>query len=104
MQPSTVFDTITKLTQMNPNITIGSKKVDWLRSFCFWTSRCIVSFSAQIGAVNAPRHGFRYSNIADQNEPKHQYWIQKSGLGAFVLFLDELVHRFIFGPNRCNKS
>src|SRR6187551_519678 len=50
-----------------------------------------------------PRHGFRYNYETDPNEPKHPYWVHKSGLGAFVLFLDEWVHRFIFGPNRCSK-
>src|SRR6187551_3519832 len=30
------FCTVTKLTKMNQNITIGSKKVDWVRSFRFW--------------------------------------------------------------------
>src|SRR6187551_571818 len=48
-----IFVTVTKLTQMNQNITIGSKKVDWVRSFCFWMNRCIVSFPARIGALNA---------------------------------------------------
>src|SRR6187551_1486808 len=57
------------------------------------------------------RHGFLHSNKSDQNKPKHHYWVQKSGLGSFLSFLDrtgatfhfwpELVHRFIFGPNQC---
>src|SRR6187455_1520059 len=46
-------------------------------------------------------HGFLYSDETDQNEPKHHYWVQKTGLGAFVLFLAKSVHRFISGPNRC---
>src|SRR6187455_1138107 len=49
------------------------------------------------------QHGFRHSNETDPNEPKHYYWVQKSGLGAFILFLDESVHRFISGPDRCIK-
>src|SRR6187455_3448395 len=49
------------------------------------------------------RHGFRHSNETDPNEPKHHYCVQKSGLGAFILFLYESVHRFIFGPDRCIK-
>src|SRR6187455_2447110 len=36
MLPSMVFCTVTKLTKTNLNITIGSKIVDWVRSFCFW--------------------------------------------------------------------
>src|SRR6187455_2098815 len=31
-----VFCTVTKLTKTNQNITIGSKKVDWVHSFRFW--------------------------------------------------------------------
>ena len=34
--PGMVFCTLTKLTKTNQNITIGSKNVDWVRSFCFW--------------------------------------------------------------------
>src|SRR6187455_286640 len=49
------------------------------------------------------RHGFRHSNETDPNEPKQNYWVQKSGLGAFILFLDESVHRSISGPDRCIK-
>src|SRR6187551_2681191 len=71
--PGTVFCTVAKLTKTNQNITIGSKKVDWVRSFRFWT-----------GTV----HRFLQSNETDQNEPKHHYWFQKGGLGAFVSFLD----------------
>src|SRR6187551_210023 len=48
-----VFGTVTKLTQTNQNITIGSKKVDWVRSFCFYMNRCIVPFPARIDALNA---------------------------------------------------
>src|SRR6187551_1226492 len=48
-----VFGTVTNLIQTNPNITIGSKKVDWMRLFHFWTNRCILSSPARIGALNA---------------------------------------------------
>src|SRR6187455_2799585 len=98
-----VFSTVTKLTQTNQNINIGSKKVDWARSFRFWMNRCIVSFSARIGALNATPTRFWHSNETDPNEPKQNYWVHKSGFGTFVLFLDELVHRFISSPNRCIK-
>src|SRR6187551_2412238 len=50
-----------------------------------------------------PRHGFRHNYETDPNEPKHHYRVHKSGFGALVLFLDESVHRFIFGPYRCSK-
>src|SRR6187551_3742196 len=83
MQPGMVFCTVTKLTKTNQNITIGSKKVDWVRSFRFWRE----SVQARISAFNATRHGVLHCNEIDQNEPKHHYWVQKSGLGAFVTFL-----------------
>src|SRR6187551_3561155 len=34
--PGMVSGTVTKLTRMNQNITIGSKNDDWVRSFRFW--------------------------------------------------------------------
>src|SRR6187455_834248 len=44
------------------------------------------------------RHGFLHSNETDQNEPKHHYWVQKSGLGVFVLFLARIESSFRFRP------
>src|SRR6187551_3746952 len=49
------------------------------------------------------RHGFRHSNETDPNKSKHHYWVEKSGLGAFVSFLEESVHPCISGPDRCIK-
>src|SRR6187551_1812035 len=43
-------------------------------------------------------HGFLHSNETDQNEPKHHYWVQKSGLGAFVLFPAQIGSSFRFRP------
>src|SRR6187455_1908920 len=51
--PGMVFGVVTKLTQTNKNITIGSKKVNCVRSFHFWMIPCIVSFPTRIGALNA---------------------------------------------------
>src|SRR6187455_505942 len=56
--PGMVFGAVTKLTQTNQNITIMSRKVDWVRSFPFWTNRCIVSFPTRIGALNATQAWF----------------------------------------------
>src|SRR6187551_1815073 len=103
MQPDMVFGTVMKLTKMNQNINIGSKKVDWVRSFCFWPESVDRFFSARLGAVNATRHGFRHSNETDQNEPKLQYWFQKSGLVAFISFLARIGASFLFCPTRCIK-
>src|SRR6187551_1869820 len=49
------------------------------------------------------RHDFWHSNETDPNEPKHLYLLHKCGFGTFVSFLDESVHRFISGPDRCTK-
>src|SRR6187551_3836558 len=91
-----VFGTVTKMTQMNQNITIGSKNVDWVHSFVSVPNWCILSFPTHIGALEQPRHGFRHSNETDPIEPKRHYWVQKCGLGAFVRFWTESVHRLIF--------
>src|SRR6187455_3253727 len=60
-----------------------------------------------------PQHGFLHCNETDQNEPKHHYWVQKRGFGAFVSFLAqnyasfrfwiEIVRRFVNDPNGCIK-
>src|SRR6187200_593832 len=44
------------------------------------------------------QHGFLHSNETDQNEPKHNYWVQKSGLGVFVSFLARIGSSFRFRP------
>src|SRR6187455_2658773 len=95
-----VFCTVTKLAETNLNITIGSKKVDWVRSFRFvsGSNRCIVSVPARISALNATEHGFLHSNETDRNESKHHYWVQKGGLGAFVSFLGRIGASFRFRP------
>src|SRR6187551_2438335 len=96
MLPSMVFGTVTKLTETNLNITIGSKKVEWVPSFRFWPS--LVSVPARMSALNATELAFLHSNETDRNEPKHHYWVQKSGLGAFVLFLARIGALFRFRP------
>src|SRR6187551_3138845 len=47
------------------------------------------------------RHGFLHSNETDQNEPKHHYSVQKSGLGAFVSFLVRIGSSLLFRPESC---
>src|SRR6187455_3295057 len=58
MQPSMVFCTVAKVTKTNQNITIGYKKVDWVRSFHFWRetvvrfvsgpNRCIKCYTGMV--------------------------------------------------------
>src|SRR6187455_2115241 len=96
MLPSMVFCTVTKLTETNQNITIGSKKVDWVRCFFSGPNRCIVSVPTRIVSLNATEHGFLHTNETDRNEPKHHYCVQKCGLGAFVSFLARIGASFRF--------
>src|SRR6187551_2791873 len=56
--PGMVFCTVAKLTKTNQNITIGSKKVDWVCSFHFWPesvvrfgsspNRCITCYPGMV--------------------------------------------------------
>src|SRR6187551_1821612 len=97
---SIVFSTVTKLTKTNLNITIGSKKVDWVRSFRFWTESVHRFVSGPNRAIKCIHSiVFLHSNETDQNEPIHHYWVQKSGLGAFVSFLTQIGASFRFVPN-----
>src|SRR6187455_3453784 len=98
MLPSMVFCTATELTVTNQNITIGSKNVDWLRSFCFWPETEHRFGSVRIGSLNATECGFLHSNETIPNEPKHHYWVQRSGFGAFVSILDRIGVSFQFRP------
>src|SRR6187455_943227 len=49
------------------------------------------------------RHGFLHSTETNQNEPKHPYWVQKSGLGAFVSFLPRTGSPFRFWPESVHQ-
>src|SRR6187551_819627 len=51
--PGMVSVTVMKPTKRNQNITIGSKKHDCCVRFKSGPNRCIVLFSARIGALNA---------------------------------------------------
>src|SRR6187455_49375 len=98
MLPSMLFYAVTKLTETNLNITIGSKKWIGCVRFVSGPNRCVVSVPARIGSLNATEHGFLHGNETDRNEPKHHYWVQKSGLGAFVSFLARIGSSFWFRP------
>src|SRR6187551_3510923 len=89
MLPIMVFCSVTKLNEMNLNITTGSKELDWVRSFHFWPESEHRFGSGRNQCIKCYREWFLHSNETDANEPKHHYWVQKSGLGAFVS-----------GPNR----
>src|SRR6187551_2567423 len=98
MLPSMVFCTVTKLTETNKTSLLGPKMWIGCVRFVSGPNRCIVSVPARIGSLNATEHGFLQSNETDQNEPKHHYWVQKSGLGVFVSFLARIGSSFRFRP------
>src|SRR6187551_3268891 len=99
-----VFCTVMKLTKTNQNITLGSKNVDWVHSFRFWPEIVHRFVNDPNGCIKCNIcMGFLHSNETDQNEPKHHYWVQKRGLGAFVSFLPQIVHCFVTDPNGCIK-
>src|SRR6187551_1314785 len=98
MLPSMVFCTVTKLTETNLNILLGPKKWIGCVRFVSGPNQSIVSVPARISALNATEHGFLHSNETDRNEPKHHYWVQKGGLGAFVSFLARIGASFRFRP------
>src|SRR6187551_223736 len=95
MLPSMVFCTVTKLTKTS---LLCPKKWIGCVHFVSGPNRCFVSVPASIGSLNATEHGFLHSNETDRNEPKHHYWVQKSGFGAFVSFLARICASFRFGP------
>src|SRR6187551_1345359 len=107
-----VFCTVTKLTKTNQNITLGPKKWIGCVRFISGTNRKFVSVPARIGAFNATRHGFLHSNKTDQNEPKHHYWVQKSGavvsfparIGSWSRFRPEWVHSMQPGMVFCTVT
>src|SRR6187455_1686835 len=102
--PGTVFCTVTKLTKTNQNITIGSKKVDWVHSFRFWTgivhrfvngpNRCIKCNRGTVFVI-VTKLTKRNQNITMGS--KKVDWVHS------FRFWTEAVHRFVNGPNRCIK-
>src|SRR6187455_43526 len=95
MQPHHGFRQSNETDQTNKNITIGSKILDWVRSFHFWTEQVHRFVS---GPNRCIWHGFWHCNESNENEPKHHYCSKKSGLGAFLSFLARTGASFHFRP------
>src|SRR6187551_748189 len=99
-----VFCTATKLTKTNQNITIGSQKVDWVRSFRFWPesevrfgsgpNRCL---KCNIGMVFCTVTKLTKTNQNITIGSKKVDWVRS------FRFWPESVVRFGFGPNWCIK-
>src|SRR6187455_3049899 len=100
MQPHHGFRQSNETDQTNKNITIGSKILDWVRSFHFWTEQVHRFVS---GPNQCIWHGFWHCNKSNENEPKHHYWSKKVDWVRSFCFVSEPVHHFVSGPNRCIK-
>src|SRR6187551_2294159 len=97
-----VSSTVTKRTKTNQNITIVSKKHDWVDSFHFWPksqhrfvsdpNRCIECNPIMV-SVTVTKPTKMNQNITIGS--KKHYWLRS------FHFWPESVHRFVFGPNRC---
>src|SRR6187551_2426652 len=104
MLPSMVFCTVTKLTETNLNITIGSKKVDWLRSFRFWAelehrfgsgpNQCIKCYQAWFFCTVTK---LTETNLNITIGSKKVDWVHSFHFWA------ESEHRFGSGQNECIK-
>src|SRR6187551_2942264 len=97
-----VFCTVTKLTKTNQNITIVSKKMDWVRSFRFWPES-VVRFGSGPNRCIKCNFGMVFCPVTKLTKTKHHYWVQKSGLGAFVSFLARIGSSFRFRPESVHK-
>src|SRR6187551_3758615 len=102
--PSLVSRTATKLTKTNQNITIGSKKVDWVRSLHFWTETVhrFVNVPNRFIKCNPGMVSRIVTKLTKTNQnitigSKNVDWVRS------FRFWTETVHRFVYGPNRCIK-
>src|SRR6187551_718026 len=99
-----VSRTATKLTKTNKNITIGSKKVDWVRSFRFWTET-VQRF------VNGPHRCIKCNpGMVSRTVTKLTKTEQNITIGSKKVdwvrsfrFWTETVHHIVNGPNSCIK-
>src|SRR6187551_2338872 len=99
-----VFCTVTKLTKTNQNITLGSKNVDWVRSFRFWPETVHRFVNDPNGCIkcNICMVFFTVTKLTKPNQnitigSKNVDWVR-----SFRLWL-ETVHRFVYDPNGCIK-
>src|SRR6187551_2822863 len=102
--PGMVFYTVTKLTKTNQNITIGSKNVDWVRSFRFWLEtvhRFVYdpngSIKCNICVVFCTVTKLTKTNQNITIGSKNVNWVRS------FRFWPETVRRFVNGLNRCIK-
>src|SRR6187551_3604509 len=99
-----VFCTATKLTKTNQNITIGSKKVDWVRSFRFWLES-VVRFGSGPNRCLKCNIGMVFCTITKLTKTNQNITIgsKKVDWVRSFRFWPESEVRFGSGPNRCIK-
>src|SRR5687768_9903674 len=99
-----VFGTVTKLTQSNQNITIGSKNVDWVRSLRFWTESVHYFVSGPNRCIKW-NLGMVFGTVTRLTKTNQNITIGSKNVDWARSFRcwTESVHRFVFGPNQCIK-
>src|SRR6187551_974036 len=104
MQPGMVFCIVAKLTKTNQNITIGSKKVDWVRSFRFWCESVVRFVSGPNRCIKCYT-GMVFCTVTKLTKTNQNITIgsKKVDWVRLLSFLRESVVRFVLGPNRCIK-
>ena len=104
MQHWHVFCTVTKLTKTNQNITIGSKKVDWVRSFRFSAETVHHFVNGSNRCINC-NPGMVFSTVTKltQTNQNITFGTKKVDWVCSFLFRAETVHRFVNGQIRCIK-
>src|SRR6187455_1747077 len=104
MQPGMVSRRVTKLTKTEQNITIGSKKVDSVRSFRFWTETVHRFVNGPNRCIKCnPGMFSRTATKLTKTEQNITIGSKKVDWVRSFLFWTETVHRFVNGPNRCIK-
>src|SRR6187551_1009633 len=93
--PGMVYSTVTKLTKMNQNITIVSKKHDWVRSFHLWPESVHRFVSDPNGCIEC-NPGMVFGTVSKLTKMNQNIIIGSRNL--------DWVHSFLFWPNRCIVS
>src|SRR6187551_1529283 len=99
-----VFCTVTKLTKTNQNITIGSKNVDWVRSFCFWPETVHRFVNDPNGCIKC-NICMVFCTVTKVTKTNQNITIRSKKVDGERLFCfwPETVHRFVNDPNGCIK-
>jgi hypothetical protein len=67
-----------------PNMSFGSNGVDWVRSFKKSTASFFAPQVARTGHRGRVSHEFCRPKLKLRKRTKHEFWVKRGGLGAFV--------------------